>query len=141
MQKQANESILRAILHSLPNALLALDESENILLANIGAAKLLKTKREHLEGGSIYRFLLPGENISTSASNVEFNTSAGNILLACVSKEIQVDEDSIKVILLKKPTPEGTSLLNSVKEFSNDQENPYQKLCDILIDEKIEATC
>lgn len=141
MQKQANESILRAILHSLPNAVIALDDSENILVANTGAARLLKTKREYLEGGSIYRFMLPNENISSTAHTVNFNTSDGNIALACISKEVQVDDESIKVILLRKDVSETKTLLNSVKSFSINDEDPYQKLCETLIEENIASKC
>ena len=141
MQKQANESILRAILHSLPNAVIALDDSDNILVANTGAARLLKTKREHLEGGSIFRFLLPNENISSTAHSVNFNTAEGNIALQCISKEVQVDDESIKVILLRRETNESQSLLNSVKSFSLDDSDPYQKLCETLIIENIASKC
>ena len=141
MQKQANESILRAILHSLPNAVIALDDSDNILVANTGASKLLKTKREHLEGGSIFRFLLPNENISSTAHSVNFNTSEGNIALQCISKEVQVDDESIKVILLRRESNESQSLLSSVKSFSLDDSDPYQKLCETLISENIAAKC
>ncbi|MBP9115799.1 MAG: hypothetical protein KBF89_05580 [Acidimicrobiia bacterium] len=141
MQELANESILRAILHSLPNAVIALNDSDIILVSNSGASKLLQTKRDHLEGGSIYRYLQPGENISNTANTVIFNTSNGNISLTCISKEIQVDDESIKVILLKEPTNETSTLLNTVKEFSNSDLDPYQKLCDILIEEKIAADC
>ena len=126
MQELANESILRAILHSLPNAVIALNDSDIILVSNSGASKLLQTKRDHLEGGSIYRYLQPGENISNTANTVIFNTSNGNISLTCISKEIQVDDESIKVILLKEPTNETSTLLNTVKEFSNSDLDPYQ---------------
>jgi hypothetical protein len=141
LQKPANESILRAILHSLPNAVLALDESDNILLANNGAVKLLKTKRDHLEGGSIYRYLLPNENFASNPSSINFNTTNGNISLSCISKEILVEDDSIRVILLKKQTNASSSLLQSLKDFSNDKSDPYQKLCNILIEEKIASLC
>lgn len=141
MQKQANESILRAILHSLPNAVLTLDDSDNILVANTGAARLLKTKREYLEGGSIYRFMLPSENISSNSHTINFNTSESPIALQCISKEIQVDDDSIKVILLRKESGESKTLLNLVKMFSTSLNDPYQMLCETLIEENIASKC
>ena len=80
MQTQANEPILRAILHSLPNAVIAVDETDNILVANNGAAKLLNTKRNYLEGGSIYRYMFPSDTISGSIQTISFSTPNGIIL-------------------------------------------------------------
>ena len=141
MQTQANEPILRAILHSLPNAVIAVDETDNILVANNGAAKLLNTKRNYLEGGSIYRYMFPRDTISGSIQTISFSTPNGKIELSCISKELQVDESFIKVILLKKNDTGTSSNLLSLKEFAKDQSDPYQELCKLLVSENIASQC
>lgn len=59
----------------------------------------------------------------------------------CSKKEIQVDEELIKSYIIKKQSYVNNSLLTSIKDFANDKLEPYQKLCDILIDENIASIC
>ena len=59
VHEKLNSSTTRAILHALPTALLALDSTDTIILANASASRLLHTSRENLEGGPLARFVAP----------------------------------------------------------------------------------
>lgn len=142
MHEQLNSAVTRAILHALPTAVLALDSTDTILVANSAVARLLGTPREHLEGGSLSRFT-NDVDITTTAKTITFTTSQGTLDLATVAKDVIVDDSVIKVVLLKSAAPkQDNALISLIENFSTTHENPYQYLCDALVTLRItQAAC
>ncbi len=134
MLEKPNNSVMRAILHALPTAVLALDSTDTILLANAAASRLLATPRDHLEGGSLARFVSPGSTISSSAHVITFAAASGPVDVVSVAKELIVDDVVIRVVLLK---PAGEkheqALLGHISGLAQTNVEPFRYVCETLV--------
>lgn len=134
MHEKPNSSIMRAILHALPTAVIALDSTDTIILANSSASRMLGTPREHLEGGSLARFISPDTHFSSNASPVTFTVASGQLHLTGASKELIVDDTIIRVILLRTPSKrQDENITKYVTGLSQSPLNPFQYVCDALV--------
>lgn len=134
MADQQDSSTTRAVLHALPTAIIALDSTDTIILANAAASRLLGTSREHLEGGSLARFISPDVSISSNSTLVTFTLSQGPLSLSAISKELVVDDNVIRVILLRAPKARhDISVTKFVTGLSLSPANPFQYVCDALV--------
>lgn len=128
-----NTLVSRAILSVIPTALIAVDSSDMIIFANASAARLLQTPRDHLEGGSIARFVDPGETISPQTHTVTFATIAGHIEVVVAAKELLIDDQILRVVLLKPPTPQSNDLADIIIDFQKSQTDPFEYVCNALV--------
>ncbi len=135
MLEQTNSVFTRAILHALPTAIIALDPNSSIISANTSAAKLLGIPRNVLEGGPISRFVKPGTEFSTQTSKVAFITPEKNIELIVASRDIIVEDTTIKVLLLKRTSSRSENLLlEKITEISTTDIDAYEYVCKSLVE-------
>lgn len=133
--EKLNNSVTRAILHALPTAILALDSTDTIVVANAAASKLLGTPRDHLEGGSLSRFVTPGTEISSVARAITFTTSRAQLTLAAAAKDLVVDDTVIRVILLRPATAgHDETLTKLVSGLALSPSDPFAYVCRSLVD-------
>jgi PAS domain-containing protein len=131
---ELNNSLTRAILHALPTALIALDETDTIVLANNAATKLLHTSRDRLEGGTLSRFIGRVE-IGSTTREITFHSSENPINLLAAAKDVIVDDTLVRVILLKSPTShENDKLLEHISGLAHYNADPFEYVCATLID-------
>lgn len=135
MIEKLNSSVTRAILHALPTAILALDSTDTIVVANAAASKLLGTPHDHLEGGSLSRFVTPGTEISSVARAITFTTSRAQLTLAAAAKDLVVDDTVIRVILLRPATAgHDETLTKLVSGLALSPSDPFAYVCRSLVD-------
>ncbi len=138
VSEKLQSSIERGVLHALPTSILVIDSNERVILANLGATRLLKTQREYIEGGPLSRFLDPGVRIGSASRTVAFHLPNETIELVAVSKEIIIDEDMVNVVLLRSlHTDSEGSLTNLISGFSKSQDDPFLYICNALVDLEI----
>lgn len=135
MHEQLNSPVARAILHALPTAVIALDSLDNILVANNSASKLLGIPRENLEGGPLARFTTQASEISSSTHAITFSTGVADLTLAVAAKDVVVDNDSIRVLLLRgSTTRQDNTLVKLINDFSTSSKDPYVYICQAMVD-------
>lgn len=127
--------VSRAILHTLPTAVLALDSNDTVIFSNTAAQKLLQTPKENLEGGSLSRFIDSKDKLSTSISTITFSSPHGELKLNAVAKELVVDDLSLRVVLLKsQSTRDEAKLAKIVSQLSSSTSNHFDFVCQALVD-------
>ncbi len=134
MHEKLNSSTTRAILHALPTALLALDSTDTIILANASASRLLHTSRENLEGGPLARFVAPHTHISSTSQPITFLSANGPIELTGIAKEIIAEDSVIRVILIKPiSVRHDQTITQYVTGLSGSLTDPFIYVCKALI--------
>lgn len=135
MRDKLSTQTAKAILHALPTAVIALDSLDNILIANNAASKLLGIPRENLEGGPISRYTSQAKEVSSSTKAIAFSTGTTNLTLAVAAKDVVVDDEALKVLLLRGATPRhDNTLLELINEFANTESDPYEYFCQAIVE-------
>lgn len=129
-----NSAIIRAILASIPTALIALDSNDTVIVANIAASKLLKIPREQLIGGSLYRYLEINTRLTSTSQQINLSTPYGPIEVIAASKDLIVDDDQIRIVVLKAISSTSKSITDFVCEFSKSLNEPYQYVTEALVE-------
>ncbi|MBL8672504.1 MAG: PAS domain S-box protein, partial [Alphaproteobacteria bacterium] len=120
-EAKRSEARLQAVLESAPDALLLLDDSGTIVLANAEAERLLGTPRQSLLGTSVQRHVAGDESRSpTAMANAVIQARQGDVTFAGIEVAVRPTGKALPAEISLRPIdlPEGRMAIAALRDVS-----------------------